>query len=104
MDTIGAEGAHQIHGEERKPAEDEPANDDAKSLRCLRLHSKFFHLQQFDTSIITMFLLRSRNLTLDLLQRNRNCSKSFHSDNNFDTAIVTLISFVFLEFCFVNLS
>lgn len=48
VNTIRAEGAHQIHGKERKPAEDESANDDAQCLRCFRLHSKFFHLQQFD--------------------------------------------------------
>lgn len=44
MNTIGTEGAHQIHREERKPAENESADDDAQCLGCLRFHSESFHL------------------------------------------------------------
>lgn len=44
MDAVAAKGAHQVHCEERKPAEDEPADDDAQCLRRLRLHSKSLHL------------------------------------------------------------
>lgn len=45
MDVIRTERAHQIHGEERQPAQDEAADDDTQSLRRFRFHAKSLHLR-----------------------------------------------------------
>lgn len=44
VDASGAERAHQVHREERQPAQDEAAHDYRQRLRRLRLHSDSFHL------------------------------------------------------------
>lgn len=44
MYVIRKERAHQVHGEERQPAQDETADDDAQGLRRLGLHTKSLHL------------------------------------------------------------
>lgn len=46
VDAVGTKGAYQVHCEEGKPAENEPADDDTQRLRCLRLHAKPFHLRE----------------------------------------------------------
>lgn len=45
VDALDAERAHHVHREERQPAQDEAAHDDAQRLGRLRLHPEPLHLQ-----------------------------------------------------------
>lgn len=44
-DTVPAEGPHDVHAEEGKPAEDEPSHYDAEGLGCFSLHTEAFYLE-----------------------------------------------------------
>lgn len=44
-DTVPAEGPHDVHAEEGKPAEDEPSHYDAEGLGCFGLHAEAFYLE-----------------------------------------------------------
>lgn len=52
-DALRTERPHHVHGEERRPAHDEPAHDDAERLGCLRFHFEALHLR-FDVAPVEL--------------------------------------------------